>query len=100
MFGNIPLHARDLPGPSTYSLFPPCIKHIVSILGRIECCKLYYKYVNNDDKLKSIVLTANGEEPNPYTILTTTSMFSTLIGGLCDSGVPWDTSCIFVHIIC
>ena len=61
---------------------------------------LYYKYVNKVDKLTSIVITANGEEPNPYAILTVASMFATLIGGLCDSGVPWDTSCIFVHIIC
>ena len=39
-----------------------------------------YKYVNNNDKLKSIVLTANGEEPNPYAIFTPASMFSTLLG--------------------
>ena len=65
----------------------------------IECYNIYYKYVNKVDKLTSIVLTANGEDPNPYAILTITSMFSMLIGGLCDFGVPWDTSYIFVHII-
>ena len=83
-----------------YSSWSPCIKHIVSRLGCIECYNLYYKYVNNDDRLKSIVLTANGEEPNPYAILTVASMFSTLIRGLGESRVSWDTSCIFVHIIC
>ena len=54
----------------------------------------------NDDKLKGIVLTTNGEEPNPYAALTTASMFSTSIDGLCKSGLSRDTSCIFVHIIC
>ena len=82
-----------------YSSSSPCIKYIVSKLGCIESYNIYYKYVNNVDKLTSIVLIANGEEPNPYAILTTTSMFLTLIDRLCDSGVPWDTSCIFVHII-
>ena len=76
------------------------IKHIISRLGCIECYNIYYKYVNNDDKLKSIVLIDNGEEPNPYAILTAASMFSTSIDGLCESGVLWDTICIFVHIIC
>jgi len=33
-----------------------------------------------------------GEEPNPKAILTAASMFSTLIDGLWDCGVPWDTS--------
>ena len=83
-----------------YSCRSPCIKHVVSKLGCIECYNIYYKYVNKVEKLTSIVLTANGEEPNPYAILTAASMFSTLIGELCDSGVPWDTSCIFFHIIC
>ena len=85
---------------SMYSSWLPCIKKFVSKLGCIECYNLYYKYVNKVDKLTSIVLTPNGEEPNPYAILTAASMFSTLIGGLCDFGVPWDTNCIFVHIIC
>ena len=48
----------------------------------------------------SIVLTPIGEEPNPYAILIAASMFSALIDGLCDCGVPWDTSCIFVHKYC
>ena len=60
-----------------YSSWSPYIKHIVSILGCIECYDLYYKYVNNDEKLKSIVLTTNGEEPNPYEALTSALMFST-----------------------
>ena len=61
-----------------------CIK----IRIHIECYNLYYKYVNKVDKLTSIVLTHIGEEPNPYAILIAASMFSTLIGGLCDCGVP------------
>ena len=58
---------------STNSSFPPFIKHIVSILGCIEFCNLYYKFVNNDDKLKSKFLTANGEAPKPYATLTVAS---------------------------
>ena len=83
-----------------YSSWEPYIKHVVSKLGCIECCNLYYKYVNNDEQLKSKVLIANGEEPKPYAALTAALMLSTSIDELCDSGVSWDTSCIFVHIIC
>ena len=75
-------------------------KHILSRLGHIECCNLYYKYVNNDDKLKSKVLTANGEAPKPYATLTIASMSSTSMAGICESRVSLDTSCIFVHINC
>ena len=45
-------------------ILPPRIKHIVFRLGHIECCNLYNKYVNNDDKLKSKVLTGNDEATN------------------------------------
>ena len=83
-----------------YSSWLPYIKHIVSKLGCIECYNLYNKYVNKVDKLTSIVLTTNGEEPNPYAILIAASIFSTLIDGLCESRVSWGTSCIFVHILC
>ena len=48
-----------------YSSWSPCIKHVVSKLGYIECYNLYYKYVNKVDKLTSIFLTPIGEEPNP-----------------------------------
>ena len=82
-----------------YSSWSPCIKHVVSKLGCIQCYNLYYKYVNKFDKLTSIVLTPIGEEPKPYAILTTASIFSTSIGGLCEFGLSWDTNCIFVHII-
>ena len=75
-----------------YSSWSPYIKHVVSKLGFIDCYNLYYKHVNKVDKLTSIVLTPIGEEPNPYAILIAASMFSTLIDGLCDYGVPWDTS--------
>ena len=52
-----------------------------------ECCNIYYTYVNNDDKLKSKVLIANGEAPKPYVALTAASMFSTSMVGLCEFGV-------------
>ena len=81
-----------------YWSWSTCIKHVVSKLWCVECYNLYYKYVNNNGKLKSLVLTANGEEPNPYATLTATSMLSTSIDGLYEYGVSWDTNCIFVHI--
>ena len=56
--------------------------------------------LNNDEKLKSKVLTANGEAPKPYVALIVASMLSTSIIVLCESWVSWDTCCIFVHIIC
>ena len=72
----------------------------ISKLGHIECCNLYYKYVNNEDKLKIKVLTTNGEAPKPYAALTIASMSSTSKVVLCESGLSWDTSYTFVHINC
>ena len=83
---------------STNASCPPCIKHIVSILGCIEYCNIYYKDVDNDDKLKCKVLTANGEAQKPYAALTVASMSSTSTIGLCEYGVSWNTSYIFIHI--
>ena len=58
------------------------------------------RYVNNDDKLKSKVLIANGEAPKSYATLIAASMSSTSTAELCEYGVSWDTSCIFAHINC
>ena len=57
---------------------------------------LSYKYVKNNDKLKSKVLTANGEAPKPYVTFTTASTSSRSTTGLCESGDSLCTSCIFV----
>ena len=57
---------------------------------------LSYKYVKNDDKLKSKFLTVDGEAPKTYAAFTAASTSSKSTPKLCESGDLLCTNCIFV----
>ncbi len=57
---------------------------------------LSYKYVKNDDKLKSKFLTVDAEAPKPYATFTAASTSSKSTSELCECGESLCTNCIFV----
>jgi len=57
---------------------------------------LSYKYVKNDDKLKSKFLTVDGEAPKTYAAFTAASTSSKSTLELCECGESLCTNCIFV----
>ena len=57
---------------------------------------LSYKYLKNDEKLKSKFLTVDGEAPKTYAAFTVASTSSKSTPELCECGESLCTNCIFV----